>query len=286
MHCVSGHVPPPPVPEDRIGRRDRTGRVVSLCAVRIGIAGISGRVGRLLAEEVVATGHALSGGLARPGGSAASTMTLFDDMTGLARQSDMVVDFTHADAVPAHARALAECSAGWVLGTTGLDASAQRAVQAAAVRVPVVQAANFSPGVALMLGLARRMAAALPAADYDAEILEMHHRQKRDAPSGTALALGEAVASARGMALRDVQASGRDGETGPRAAGVIGFASLRGGEIVGEHTLSFTAGTEQIALSHRTFDRRVFAAGALRAACWAQGRPPGLYDMEHVLGLH
>ncbi len=245
--------------------------------MRIGIAGITGRVGRLLAEEILAAGDELIGGTSRQQPN--------PDIVALAARCDAVIDFTHADAVRRHADALAGGAAVWILGTTGLDRAAQGAVAAAAARLPVVQAANFSPGVALLLGLARRMAAALPAADYDAEILEMHHRQKRDAPSGTALALGEAVAEARGVALRDVRESGRDRETSPRPPGAIGFAALRGGQIVGEHTLSFTAGNEQISLGHRAFDRRVFAAGALRAARWAQGRPPGLYGMEDVLGL-
>ena len=245
--------------------------------MRIGIAGITGRVGRLLAEEVLAAGDELVGGTSRHRPD--------PDIATLAARCDAVIDFTHADTVSRHADALAGGTAAWILGTTGLDRAAQDAVAAAATRLPVVQAANFSPGVTLLLGLARLMAAALPATDYDAGILEMHHRQKRDAPSGTALALGEAVAEARGVQLRDVRESGRDGETGTRAPGAIGFAALRGGQIVGEHTLSFTAATEQISLGHRAFDRRVFAAGALHAARWAQGRAPGLYGMEDVLGL-
>ncbi len=245
--------------------------------MRVGIAGITGRVGRLLAEEVRAAGDELIGGTSRH--------RLDPTIAALAARCDAVIDFTHADAVPRHAGALSPGGAAWVLGTTGLDRAAQDAVAAASIRIPVVQAANFSPGVTLLIGLARRMAAALPAADYDAEILEMHHRQKRDAPSGTALALGEAVAEARGVLLRDVREGGRDGDAGARAPGAIGFAALRGGQVVGEHTLSFTAGAEQISLAHRAFDRRVFAAGALRAARWAQGRSPGLYGMEDVLGL-
>ncbi len=284
MQGVHGHVPPTRA-GNRIGRRGPPGRAVSLYGLmRIGIAGISGRVGRLLVDEVQAAGDALVGGTAR-GQADVADVRLFDDIAALAAACDVVIDFTHADTVVPHARALRDAAAAWVLGTTGLDAAAQAAVDAAAARVPVVQAANFSPGVTLMLELARRMAMALPPSDYDAEILEMHHRQKRDAPSGTALALGKVVATARGAVLGQVRDSGRDGDTGARAPGAIGFAALRGGQIVGEHTLSFTAGTEQLALSHRAFDRRVFAAGALQAARWAQDRPPGLYGMEDVLGL-
>ena len=221
----------------------------------IGIAGIAGRMGRLLAEEVPAAG------------------------------ADVVLDFSHASTAVAHANALAAAGTAWVLGTTGIDAAGEAAVRAAAARIPVVWAPNFSAGVTLMLALAERMAAALPAAQYDAEIVEMHHRQKVDAPSGTAIGLGQAVAKGRGVDLAQVKQSGRDGHTGPRPQGAIGFAALRGGQVVGEHTLLFASDTEHIALTHRAFDRRTFATGAVRAALWVQGRPAGLYSMHDVLGL-
>jgi 4-hydroxy-tetrahydrodipicolinate reductase len=159
------------------------------------------------------------------------------------------------------------------------------AVDEAARRIGVVHAANFSPGVTLVQRLAQMMGQALPAESYDAEIVEMHHRQKVDAPSGTALAIGRAVALGRGVALEDVRESGRDGHTGPRQTGAIGFAALRGGQIVGEHEVLFTSADEQITLTHRAFDRRIFATGAVRAAGWLSGRAPGLYGMEDVLGL-
>jgi 4-hydroxy-tetrahydrodipicolinate reductase len=146
-------------------------------------------------------------------------------------------------------------------------------------------APNYSPGVVLAMVLAERMAAALPAETYDAEIVEMHHRQKVDAPSGTAVGLGRAVAAGRGVRLEDVTESGRDGHTGARKTGAIGFAALRGGQIVGEHSLLFTSATEQITLSHRAMDRRAFATGAIRAALWVAAKPPGLYDMRDVLGM-
>jgi 4-hydroxy-tetrahydrodipicolinate reductase len=152
-------------------------------------------------------------------------------------------------------------------------------------QIAVVQAPNFSPGVNLVLALAERMAAALPADAYDAEIVEMHHRQKVDAPSGTALGMGEAVARGRGVRLELVRESGRDGHTGPRRPGAIGFAALRGGQVVGEHMLIFAASGEHIALTHRAFDRRVFATGAVRAARWVVGKPPGHYSMMDVLGM-
>lgn len=250
----------------------------------IGIAGIAGRMGRLLAEEVAAAGLLLVGGIDRDG-TAPAGVRLFDDIAALAAASDVVVDFTHASAVAGHAAALARSGTAWVLGTTGLSAADDDAVSQAAQRIGVVQAPNFSPGVNLVLALAERMAAALPADAYDAEIVEMHHRQKVDAPSGTALGLGEAVARGRGVRLEAVRESGRDGHTGARKPGAIGFAALRGGQVVGEHTLIFAAAGEHIAVTHRAFDRRVFATGAVRAARWVAGRKAGRYSMMDVLGM-
>jgi 4-hydroxy-tetrahydrodipicolinate reductase len=241
-------------------------------------------MGHLLAEEVAAAGASLSGGIDRPGLSAGAA-TLFADITALAAVSDVVMDFTHASTVQPHARALAAAGTAWVLGTSGLSPEDEAAVAEAATRIAVVYAPNFSAGVNLVLALAERMAAALPAGEYDAEIVEMHHRQKVDAPSGTAIGIGRAVAKGRGVTLEAVKESGRDGHTGARRPGAIGFAALRGGQVVGEHTLLFAGATEHIALSHRAFDRRVFASGAVRAALWVQGRPPGLYSMMDVLGL-
>jgi 4-hydroxy-tetrahydrodipicolinate reductase len=252
--------------------------------MRIGIAGIAGRMGRVLAEEALAAGATLVGGIDRPGVDAPGA-ALFSDIFALAAAADVVVDFTHASTVAAHAPALAAAGTAWVLGTTGLAAADEAAVAVAAGRIAVVHSPNFSPGVNLVLALAERMAAALPADSYDAEIVEMHHRQKVDAPSGTALGLGRAVARGRGLDLDAVKASGRDGHTGARKPGEIGFAALRGGQVVGEHTLLFAAATEHIAITHRAFDRRVFATGAIRAALWAVGRKPGLYSMMDVLGM-
>ena len=259
--------------------------------MRLGIAGISGRVGRLLVEEVGRAGATLVGGIAKPGAlpppenlPGLPTPRIYGDLRTLASHSQAVIDFTHPDATMSHALLLAGSACAWVLGTTGLSGTAQRAVEQAARDIAIVQAANFSPGVALVLDLARRLGAALPGADYDAEILEMHHRQKIDAPSGTALAIGTAVQRGRGGEAVALEL-GRQGRTGPRPPGAIGFAALRGGQIVGEHTLLMTAAGEQVALTHRAFDRRVFAAGAVRAALWLDGRPPGLYGMEDVLGL-
>ena len=247
---------------------------------RIGIAGISGRMGHLLAEEVPAAGAVLTGGISRGQTSG------FPDLAALASACDVVIDFTHAATAQATAAAMATAGKAWILGTSGLSAADEAAVEAAAARIPVVYAANFSAGVNLVLALAERMAAALPAETYDAEIIEMHHRQKVDAPSGTAIGLGRAVARGRGVRLDDVLDSGRHGHTGPRKTGAIGFAALRGGQVVGEHSLIFAAASEHIILTHRAFDRRTFASGAVRAAVWAASRPPGLYSMMDVLGMN
>ena len=251
--------------------------------LRLGIVGINGRMGRLLIAEVAAAGAMLVGGVDRVG--APQAVAMFDTIASLARECDVVLDFTTAATVAHHASALADAGTNWVLGTTGLDSEAQTAVREASLHIGIVQAANFSPGVTLLLAFAERLAAALHAADYDAEIIEMHHRQKSDAPSGTALALGEAVAAGRGVALASVARIGGSGQAGARKNGDIGFAALRGGQIVGEHSLSFTAATEQISLSHRAFDRRVFAAGAVRAAAWLHGRAAGFYTMRDVLSV-
>jgi 4-hydroxy-tetrahydrodipicolinate reductase len=251
----------------------------------IGIAGIGGRMGRLLSEEVAAAREKLVGGIERAGVATAAGATLFPDIAALAGACDVVLEFTHASTAIPHARAIAASGTAWVLGTTGLSAADEAAVAEAARRAPIVYAANFSPGVNLVLALAEQMGRALPAEQYDAEILEMHHRQKVDAPSGTAVAMGRAVAKGRGTDLDASKDSGRDGHTGARRTGAIGFAALRGGQVVGEHTLLFAAATEHIALTHRAFDRRAFATGAVRAAQWVLGRKPGLYSMMDVLGI-
>ena len=244
-------------------------------ALRIGITGIAGRMGQLLSEEVAAAGCILAGGTKRG-----------DDPRELFEASDVVIDFTHAHTAPIHAALAAELGRGLVLGSSGLSAAEEAAVAEAAQRAPIVYAANFATGVNLILALAEKLGAALPAAQYDAEIIEMHHRQKVDAPSGTAVAMGRAVAKGRGTTLEEAgRESGRDGHTGARGTGTIGFAALRGGQVVGEHTLLFAAGSEHISLSHRSFERRAYATGAVRAAAWLKGRAPGLYGMNDVLGL-
>lgn len=241
---------------------------------RIGIAGITGRLGQLCAEEA---GPHLVGGLSR---TADPTRHITTDAAVLARDCDVIIDVSHASLVSAHARAFAQAGCAWVLGTTGLDAAAQQAVEQAAKHSAVLQAANFSPALTMLLSLARQLGAALP--DYDAEIIETHHRQKLDAPSGTALAIGRAVAAGRDADFEHVK---RLDQNGKRPDGAIGFASLRGGQVVGEHELRFLAADEEISLSHRALDRRVFARGALKAALWLAKphRKAGLYEMQDVL---
>lgn len=250
-------------------------------SIRIGIAGLSGRMGLYLAQEA-AQAAILSGGYSRSGIAPADT-PVFPDIVSLARESDVVIDFTHADTVAAHARALASVSTPWVLGTTGYGQAGEAAIREAAEAIAVIASPNFCTGVNLLLLLAQKLGQALPSSGYDAEILEMHHRQKVDAPSGTALAIGRAVAAGRGVDLADVIVSGRDGLTGPRKDGEIGFAALRGGQVVGSHVLTFTAADEQISLTHHAFDRRVFASGAVRAALWLHAQPAGLYSMKDFL---
>jgi 4-hydroxy-tetrahydrodipicolinate reductase len=241
----------------------------------IGIAGVTGRMGKLLAEEVAAAGATVSGGTSRTN----------PDLAVLAAASDVIIDFTNAATAQASAAVMAASGKAWILGTSGLSGDDEAAVEAAAQKIPVVYASNFSAGVNLVLALAERMGAALPADAYDAEIVEMHHRQKVDSPSGTAVGMGRAVAKGRGVRLDDVMDSGRHGHTGPRKPGAIGFAALRGGQVVGEHSLIFAADSEHIVLTHRAFVRRTFAAGAVRAALWAVSRPPGLFSMMDVLGM-
>ncbi len=255
--------------------------------LRVGIPGIAGRMGRLLAEESLAAGASVSGGTMRPGSQGATPegVVLFPDMAALFTASDVVIDFTTAQASAGHIAAAVAAGKPLVMGTSGLSLADEAALEQAARQIAIVYASNYAPGVNLVLALAEQMGAVLSPVQYDAEIVEMHHRQKIDAPSGTAIGLGRAVAKGRGVTLEDVKESGRDGHTGARKPGAIGFAAMRGGQVVGEHTLLFASGTEHIALTHRAFDRRVFATGAVRAAQWLAGRKPGLYDMRDVLGM-
>ncbi|MBF0093691.1 MAG: 4-hydroxy-tetrahydrodipicolinate reductase [Alphaproteobacteria bacterium] len=265
--------------------------------MRIGIFGCSGRMGRMLVAAVLETpGSVLAGGVERPGSEAVGQdlgslahhapvgRTVGDDPRALFEASDVVIDFS-SPAVTADNAALAvETGKGLVVGTTGLGPEHLSSLSAAAKHVPVVQAPNMSLGITLLLDLVEQMARLLNER-CDIEILEMHHRHKVDAPSGTALALGRAAALGRGVDLDEVARRVRDGITGPRGMGDIGFATLRGGNVVGEHTVIFADDDERIEITHKATSRLIFARGALHAALWTEGRPPGLYSMRDVLGL-
>jgi 4-hydroxy-tetrahydrodipicolinate reductase len=197
---------------------------------------------------------------------------------------DVYVDFTTPSATRAVARVAALAKRAAVIGTTGLSADDEIAIAALAKVAPVVVAANFSLGVNLMLGFAREAARAL-GTEWDAEVSEIHHRAKRDAPSGTALAIARAIAAGHGADYDKVKRHARDGEIGPRPRGEIGVSTVRGGDIIGEHTAYFFGAAERLEITHRATSRSIFAVGALRAAAWVVGKPPGRYDMLAVLGF-
>jgi 4-hydroxy-tetrahydrodipicolinate reductase len=208
-----------------------------------------------------------------------------DDARALIAMSDVVIEFSTIDATLRHTKVSADLGTAHVIGTTGLNDDATATIRTAAHRTPIVWAANMSLGVNLLLGLTERVARTLGPEAFDIEIVEVHHREKIDAPSGTALALGDAAARGRGVTLEEVSDRGRDGLTGARKAGTIGFAALRGGDVVGDHTVIFAGLGERIELSHKAADRQIYARGAVHAARWLNGQPAGLYDMTDVLGL-
>lgn len=198
--------------------------------------------------------------------------------------TEAVIDFTFHEAVPANIAKAADEGIVYVLGTTGLTADEQAAVEAAALKIPVVQSGNFSLGINLLLGLVRK-ASEILGEEYDCEVVEMHHRHKKDAPSGTALMLAKAAAEGRGRNLEDVAVYGREGISGERPQGEIAVHALRGGSVIGDHSVVFAGDVERIEIAHKAQTREAFAAGALRAAIWAAGKKPGIYNMRDVLGL-
>jgi len=211
-------------------------------------------------------------------------VVLTDDPRQGVDQANVAIDFTLPGALEANLAACVQAGTPAVIGTTGLESRHLSALEQAAREIPLVYARNMSVGVNVFMALVAQAARVL-GSDYDCEILEAHHRHKVDAPSGTALAVGEAIATARGRRLEDVAVRGRDGHTGPRVPDTIGFSVIRGGDIVGEHTVMFIAPEERVEFVHRAVDRRTFARGALRAARWVVGRAPGLYGMRDVLGF-
>jgi 4-hydroxy-tetrahydrodipicolinate reductase len=241
---------------------------------RIGIVGAAGRMGRAIAAAIEDSGEAaLAGGVDQG-----------DEVAVLARTSDVLVDFSAPAALEGNLAAASEAGVPILIGTTGLDGSHGAMIDAASRRIAVLQSANMSLGVNLLAHLVREAAARL-GPDWDVEIVEMHHRMKVDAPSGTALLLGRAAAEGRGVDLDSSSDRGRDGITGARMPGRIGFASLRGGSVAGDHQVILAAEGERIELGHRAESRSIFARGAVTAALWLAGRPAGRYDMGDVLGL-
>lgn len=261
------------------------------------VTGASGRMGQMLVRTIRDSDQArLVGAVERAGhawvgqdlgtamGEAALGVTVTDDPLEAFARAQAVIDFTSPAATVEFAALAAQARAVHVIGTTGLSEDDLAAIKAAARHAVVVRAGNMSLGVNLLVQLTKRVAAALDE-DFDIEVIEAHHNRKVDAPSGTALMLGEAAAIGRGVRLEDVRDAAREGITGARERGHIGFSAIRGGDIVGEHDVMFAATGERIILRHIATDRAVFARGALKAALWGQGRHPGEYDMVDVLGL-
>lgn len=240
---------------------------------RIGIIGSAGRMGNALAQAIVAAGHELAGGIDQGG-----------DPAALAKASDVLVDFSSPAALEGSLDAAAACGTAVVVGTTGLEERHHWLIDRAAESIAVLQTENTSLGVTLLAYLVREAAAGL-GEDWDIEIVETHHRMKVDAPSGTALLLGEAAARGRGVRLDEAAVRGRDGITGRRESGAIGFASLRGGSVAGDHSVLFLSDDERVELTHHAENRAIFAKGAVRAAAWLAGQKPGRYAMTDVLAL-
>ena len=267
--------------------------------MKLVIAGCAGRMGRTLMRLVHdAEDLTLHGGLEGPGSphlgddlgalaglTAPLGIAATDNVLEALREADGVIDFSSPAATVDIAGIAAQARIVHVIGTTGFDAEQEQRLEAAARHAMLVKAGNMSLGVNLLMGLVEQAARAL-GPEWDIEILEMHHRHKVDAPSGTALMLGEAAAAGRGVSLSEVADRGRDGLTGAREEGAIGFAALRGGSVVGEHKVILAGPSERIEIGHIAEDRAIFARGALTAARWAFGREPGLYSMRDVLGLN
>jgi 4-hydroxy-tetrahydrodipicolinate reductase len=265
--------------------------------MRIAILGATGRMGGALVRAIgemsdaVLVGASASANSRWLGQDASASsggplqgVVIEHDAAKAVRQANVAIDFALPQATSDNVKACLAARCAMVIGTTGLDANLHGQIQRAAAEIPIVVAANMSLGVNLLLKLTELAAKALDP-NYDIEIYEAHHRHKKDAPSGTALALGEAAAAGRDTSLHEVGVFERHGQTGARAPGSIGFSVFRGGDVIGDHTVTFAGIGERIELSHRASDRMTFARGALRAAQWIAGRSPGLYSMQDVLGL-
>lgn len=252
----------------------------------IGIFGARGRMGQAIAQIAADQGLAIAGGTDAQAGGSIGTQgaAITADPAGLAATADILIDFSTPVALQAHLDACVAAGKPLVIGTTGLEPAHHAAIDAAARSIPVLQTGNTSLGVNLLAALVREAAARL-GDDWDIEIVEMHHRHKVDAPSGTALLLGQAAAEGRDIDLAPHSARGRDGITGARKAGDIGFAALRGGSVAGDHMVILASDGERIELGHRAESRVIFARGAVKAAQWLSGKAPGRYSMADVLGL-
>lgn len=264
---------------------------------KIAILGAGGRMGRALILALADTpGAVLSAAVEHEGnkligldasvlaGLPASGILIGADAVAAIRASDVAIEFSSPAATVKHAELAAAAGTAYLAGTTGLATCDEDVLREAAERIPIVYAANYSVGMTLLADLVKRAAGSL-GPEFDIEIVEMHHKHKVDAPSGSALALGRAAAAGRGVKLDDVAVRGRDGVTGARAEGTIGFAALRGGDVRGDHTVIYAGEGERLELTHRAGGREIFARGAIRAALWAIGKTPGMYDMRDVLGL-
>ena len=265
--------------------------------MRIAVMGAAGRMGRELVRAVHATpGCAVAGGAEMAGspslgqdvgelaGIGPLGLPVTSDAAGLLTRCDAVIDFTSPAATVVFAGLAAKAGIIHVIGTTGCDVEHNAAIKAASRTATIIKAGNMSLGVNLLTAITRKIAEALDE-DFDIEIVEMHHKRKVDAPSGTALMLGQAAASGRRIDLESRSVRSRAGHTGERKRGDIGFAALRGGDVVGDHTVIFAADGERIEITHRASDRSIFARGAVKAALWGRGRAPGLYAMTDVLGF-
>ncbi len=268
-----------------------------MAAFKIGIIGAGGRMGQSNLRQVAATdgcvvaaasevaGHpALGRDAGELAGIGAIGVAIGADARAVFAAADAVLEFSSPRASADHAAMAAETGTAQVIGTTGLEAAELDTIRRAAERAAIVHAPNMSLAVTILVALTGQVARLLDD-EFDIEVLEMHHRHKVDAPSGTALALGRAAAVARGVTLDAAAQKIRDGLTGPRPRGGIGFASLRGGDVVGDHTVIFAADGERLELTHKASSRQIFSRGAVRAALWTKGKPPGLYSMVDVLGL-
>lgn len=264
--------------------------------LKIAIAGAGGKMGAANIKAVTDTpGLVVFSAFDRPGSAVAGRdagevagvgslgVAIVEHAETALEGADAIIDFTVPAASVALARLAADRGLVHIIGTTGCSAEDDRAIAEAATRARIVKSGNFSLGVNLLLGLVRQAAAALP--NWDVEVLEMHHNRKVDAPSGTALMLGQAAADGRGVDLASHSVRSRDGHTGAREAGTIGFATLRGGNVIGEHSVILAGVAERIELTHKADSRALFAEGAVRAALWARDQRPGLYTMADVLGL-